>query len=114
MKLFTKAVFGGLLLAGAALAGSAPAYAGVGVSVNLGLFGPPVPPPPAYVMPQYCYGPYYYAACRYQPWGEPVFWNGAWYNNAPFRMVRGHREFWVNGGWHEARVRDRDFDHGRR
>lgn len=115
MKTLTKAILGSLMVAGAAVAAAAPASAGVGVSVNLGLFGPPVvaappPPPSAYVMPEYCYGAYYYANCGFQVYGEPVFWNGYWYNNAPYRVIRGRREFWVNGGWHDARVRDRDGD----
>ncbi len=113
MKILTKTVLGSLMVAGAAVATAAPASAGVGVSVNLGLFGPPVvaappPPPPAYVAPAYCYGDYYYANCGFQVYGDPVFWNGYWYNNAPYRVIRGRREFWVNGGWHDARVRDRD------
>ena len=118
MKVFSKAVLASLMVAGAAIATAAPASAGVGVSVNLGLFGPPVvvappPPPPAYVAPAYCYGAYYYANCGFQIYGDPVFWNGDWYSNAPYRIIRGRREFWVNGGWHEARVRDRDFDRDR-
>src|SRR5215469_4189731 len=92
MKTFAKTVLGSLMVAGAAVAMAAPASAGVGVSVNLGLFGPPVvaappPPPPAYVAPPYCYGAYYYANCGFQVYGEPVFWNGYWYNNAPYRMI---------------------------
>lgn len=106
MKTLTKAVVGSLMAAGAAVATAAPASAGVGVNLNLGLFAPAPPPPPA--VPAYCYGAYYYANCGFQVYDQPVFWNGYWYNNARFRMVRGHREFWVNGGWHEARERDHD------
>lgn len=114
MKILTKALVGSVMVAGAAAAAATPASARVGVTVNLGLFGPPVvaAPPPAPVVPAYCYGAYYYANCGFQVYGDPVFWNGYWYNNAPYRVIRGRREFWVNGGWHDARVRDRD-DHDR-
>jgi hypothetical protein len=104
MKTFSKAILGSLLLAGAAVALAAPAEARVGVSVNLGLFAPAPPVvTPAYALPAYCYGPYYHAHCAYPAYGEPVFWNGYWYNNAPYRVIRGRREFWVHGGWHDAR-----------
>jgi hypothetical protein len=103
MKMFSKAVLGSLILAGTAVAVAVPAEARVGVSVNLGLFAPAPPvvvPAPAYAPAGYCYGPYYYTNCGYAVYGEPVFWGGYWYNNAPYRFVRGRREFWVNGGWH--------------
>src|SRR5579872_6571091 len=111
MKTFTKGALGCVMLAGAAVAMAVPAEARAGVSVNLGLFAPAVPiaPAPAYVLPQYCYGPAYVAACTYPAYGEPVFWNGYWYPNPRFRVVRGHREFWVHGGWHEARVREHGY-----
>lgn len=117
MKILTKALVGSVMVAGAAAAAATPASARVGVTVNLGLFGPPVvaAPPPAPVVPAYCYGAYYYANCGFEVYGEPVFWNGYWYNNAPYRVIRGRREFWVNGGWHDARGRgdfDRDHDRG--
>jgi hypothetical protein len=101
-----------LLVAGPVALAAAPASAHVGVSVNLGLYGPPVappPPPPAYGLPEYCYGPGYYTACSYPVYGEPVFWNGFWFNGAPYRTMRGRREFWVNGGWHVARARGGEF-----
>ena len=108
MKILTKAVLASLMLTGAAVAMAAPAEARVGVSVNLGLFAPPPPvPAPAYLLPAYCYGPYYYANCSYPAWREPVFWNGYWYTNPPYRFVRGRREFWVNGGWRDVRIRER-------
>ncbi len=98
-----------LLLAGPFIFAATPAAAHVGVSVNFGLFGPPLPPPPApaYVVPEYCYGPGYYTACAYPVYEEPVYWNGFWFSNAPYRMARGRREFWVHGGWHAARPRGR-------
>ncbi len=107
MKMALKSAF--LLLAGSFALTAMPAAAHVGISVNLGLFGPPVPPPPppAYVLPEYCYGPGYYTACAWPAYREPVYWNGYWYNDAPYRVVRGRREFWVKGGWHVARPRGR-------
>ena len=109
MKTFSKAVLGSLLLAGAAVATAVPAEARVGLSIGLGVFAPPVvvapaPPPPApvYAMPEYCYGPAYYTYCSYPVYGEPVYWNGYWYSNAPYRVIGGRREFWVRGGWHEV------------
>lgn len=103
MKTFSKAVLGSLMLAGTAIATAAPAEARVGVAVNLGLFAPPVVRP-AYVLPESCYGPGYYLNCTYPVYSEPVFWNGYWYPNARYRIVAGHREFWINRGWHEVRV----------
>jgi hypothetical protein len=91
------------MLAGAAVTSAVPAQARVGVSVNLGLFAPAVPVAPA---PGYCYGPGYAAACTYPTYGEPVFWNGYWYPNPRYRVIRGRREFWVHGGWHEAHERE--------
>jgi hypothetical protein len=109
MKTFAKGILGSLLLAGAVVAATAPAEARVGVSVNLGVFAPgPVVAGPAPVLPGYCYGPYYYSNCAYAAYGEPVFWNGYWYNAPPYRFVRGRREFWLRGGWHdEGRVQFR-------
>ncbi len=110
MKAFSKIILGSLLLAGCAITMAAPAEARVGVSVNLGLFAPaPVVPVPAPIPPAYCYGPYYYSNCSYPAYGEPVFWNGYWYNSPPYRFVRGRREFWIRDGWHdEARIRFRE------
>ena len=106
MHVISRAVVGSLMLTGAALATAVPAEARVGVSVNFGLFAPAVPVvrAPAYVLPEYCYGPGYVVACSYPVYGEPVFWNGYWYPNPRYRFVRGRREFWINGGWHPARV----------
>ena|SRR5436305_189226 len=107
MKTFSKAVLASMIVAGAATATAVPAEARIGVSVNLGFFAPvvPVAPAPVYALPGYCYGPYYYNNCAYRVYGEPVFWNGYWYPNPPYRLIRGRREFWVHGGWHEARLR---------
>jgi hypothetical protein len=108
MKTNSKIVLGCAMLLGAAIGIAAPAEARVGVSVNLGVFAPPPPPAPAYALPGYCYDAYYYANCGYQVWGEPVFWNGYWYPNPRYRFIRGRREFWVSGGWHEARIREHE------
>ncbi len=107
MKMISKAILGSLVLTGAGLATAIPAEARIGVSVNLGLFAPAVPvaPAPAYVLPGYCYGPAYLAGCTYPVYGERVFWNGYWYPNPRYRVIRGRPEFWVGGGWHEARIR---------
>jgi hypothetical protein len=108
MKTISMAALASLMLVGAAVATAAPAEARIGVSVNLGLFAPAVPvaPAPVYVLPGYCYGPSYYANCGYRVYGDPVFWNGYWYPNPAYRIVRGRREFWIDGGWREARVRE--------
>jgi hypothetical protein len=108
MKTISKAALASLMVAGAAVATAAPAEARIGVSINLGLFAPAVPvaPAPVYVLPSYCYGSTYYANCGYRVYGEPVFWNGYWYPNPSYRIVGGRREFWIHGGWHEARLRE--------
>jgi hypothetical protein len=105
MKTFTKIALGAAMLAGAAITATAPAEARVGVVLNLGIPAPVVVAP---VRPD-CYGPRYYDACAYPVYSERVFWNGAWFDHAPYRMIGGRREFWVHGGWHPARVGGRGF-----
>lgn len=104
MKTFAKAVLGSVMLTGAAIGAAIPAQARVSVSLNLGLFAPAVPAPVVAPLPGYCYGPTYYAACTHPVYSTPVFWDGIWFNNAPYRIVGGRREFWVHGGWHTAQV----------
>ena len=103
MKSYAKLALAAARLRGAAVTASAPAEAHVGMFLNLGIPAPVYAPayaPPAY---QGCYGPAYYSYCAYPVYADPVFWNGIRYNNAPYRVVRGRHEFWVHGGWHDAR-----------
>ncbi len=106
MRKIVKASLAAAALAGAGAAAAAPAQAGVNFSIGVGApyyapryYAPPpryYGPPPGYD----CYGPYYYDRCGYQVYGEPVFYNGFWINNAPYRYYGGRREFWVHDGWH--------------
>ena len=100
MKTFVKTALAAAALAGTVLAAAAPAQAAVGFSFGFGApaYGPRYyGPPPAYYD---CYGPYYYNRCGYPVYGDPVFYDGIWFNSAPYRSYGGHREFWVHNGWH--------------
>ncbi len=104
MKTVAKMTLGALLLMGAAVAVSAPASAGVGIS--FGWYGPGFAPfsdpcdyydyydepPPWGLPPDYCDYPVYFG---------PVFWDGFWYRGPIYyRWYGGERLFWLHGGWH--------------
>jgi hypothetical protein len=94
MKHLGKLAIGAAMLAGTALATTAPANAGVSVHVGIGV---PVPAP--YVaVPPCAYGP---GACGYYNYGEPVFIGGRWvYGPHYYRWWGGHSWVWWHGGWH--------------
>jgi hypothetical protein len=102
MKTFVKAALGALVLAPLALSGATTAQARVDLGINLGVpVGPPV-----YADP--CYDPRIGGpdpACVYPYYEGPVFFSGTWYNGPiRYRDFRGHREFWIHGGWHQGRM----------
>ena len=91
MTTLKKAAMGALLMAGATLAIAPSASAGVAVGVSIG--------GPGYVDP--CYGPYPYPTyCTYPVFYGPVFYAGRWHNGVHrYRVINGHRHYWVGGGW---------------
>jgi hypothetical protein len=100
------AAFGAALLAGGALA-AAPANAGVHVGIGIGVPGPVYGDP--------CFGPNPYPYyCRYPVFYGPVFYAGRWHHGPHrFRVIRGHRHYWVGGGWHRVRAGHGRFSHPR-
>lgn len=125
MKTIAKFAVGAVLLAGASLAGAAPAAAGTSVGISFG-FGPGY----GYYGrgygdaygPDYddAYGPSYYGnSCDYYdyydvppPWGlppgycgyqvyyGPVYWGDTWYRGPIYYRGDGDdRLYWLNGGW---------------
>jgi hypothetical protein len=99
MKTIAKLAFSGLMLAGAALATTAPASAGVSVNIGLPGIGIAVGNP--------CAGPFAYrpAYCGYPVYGEPIFIDGGWYNGPVYyREFGGERYFWIHNGWMRDRV----------
>ncbi|HEY3777823.1 MAG TPA: hypothetical protein VGL35_07170 [Rhizomicrobium sp.] len=94
MKHLGKLAIGAAMLAGTAIATTAPATAGVSVHVGIGV---PVPAP--YVAAPPCaYGP---ASCGYYSYSEPVFVGGAWvYGPHYYRYSGGRPWVWWHGGWH--------------
>jgi hypothetical protein len=111
MNTISKLALGGLMLAGAAAATTAPASAGVVVGVNFGVPGLAVYGGYPYGYPNVCYRPYWYrpAWCGgYQVYGEPLFVDGGWYTSPVYyRYYGGARYFWLHNGW----VADRDDFH---
>jgi hypothetical protein len=91
------AALGAALLAGSAFA-AAPASASVNVGIGIGV------PGPAYGDP--CYGRYPYPSyCAYPVFYGPVFYAGRWHGGPHrYRVIRGHRHYFVGGGWHRVRV----------
>jgi hypothetical protein len=111
MKTFTKAAFGALMLAGAAIGTAAPAAAHVSVGIGIGVPGPGYGPGyygRDYGGPAYCdpYSRWYdpYRCDDYDDDGYyngPVFIDGIWLNGGfRSRYYGGHREFYYHGGWH--------------
>jgi hypothetical protein len=101
MRKLALAAAGALLMAGATVATTTPADARVvvGIGFGPGYYGPGYypgrycDPYSYYYNPYRCDGgPYYY---------EPIYFGGYWYRG-PFRYRywHGHRQFWVNHGWH--------------
>jgi hypothetical protein len=91
MKNLTNALFGALLIAGAATFATAPAKADVAIGFNFGpsdvdmAFGTP------------CYGMGY---CPYRVYRQPVYLDGYWYQGPIYyREVRGVPYFWYHGNW---------------
>lgn len=97
MKTTMKTALGALMLAGTVFA-AAPADARVVIGIGIGV------PGPVYADP--CYGPYPYPGyCTYPVFYGPVFYAGSWHNGPHrFRVINGHRHFWVGGGWHAVRM----------
>jgi hypothetical protein len=99
-----KAVVGTLMLAGTAMAVTAPASAGF--SIGFGVGPAWVPPPQRYYGPAICdpysryYDPYYCSDYDYY-YGPPLYIGGYWYDRPlRSRWYGGHREFWVNNSWY--------------
>lgn len=107
MNTIAKLTLGGLMLAGAAAATTAPADAGVSVGVNLGVPGIAV----GYGYGNPCYRPYAYRPgwCGgYPVYGAPLYINGGWYAGpAYYRYYGGARYFWIHDRW----IADRDDFH---
>jgi len=103
MKLVAKAALGALMLAGSAAAFTAPAAAGwsFGVGVGPGYYYGPPNYAGAYCDPySRWYDPYYCDDYDYY-YGPPLFIDGYWYSGPiRSRWYGGHRQFWVNNGWH--------------
>lgn len=104
MKKLAKLAVGAVMMAGSALAFSAPAEARVNVGISFG-FGFP-----GYVDVGPCdYYDYYDAAppwglppdyCSYNIYREPVYWGGSWYRGPIYyRHYHGRPQYWLNGGW---------------
>jgi hypothetical protein len=82
----------GALMAGTAIATTAPANAGVAVGIGVGV------PAPYYAAPPCSYNPY---RCGYYSYSDPVFVGGAWvYGPHYYRWWGGHPWVWWHGGWH--------------
>lgn len=120
MKRFSRAAFGALFLAGAALFASQPARADVGIGFSFGYDG-------GYFADSCDYYDYYDVAppwglppdyCEYPVYYEPVYWGGSWYRGPIYyRWYGGERLYWLNGGWRRdgwrgARPSIRWTDHG--
>ena len=107
MKTIAKFAVSAAMLAGAALATTAPASAGVRVGVTVGAPGVVVAAGP-------CAKPFRFrpAYCGYPVYGRPLFVDGVWYREPIYvRTVRGERFFWVRNRWERDRKewhRDRD------
>jgi len=104
MNRIAKTALGALMLAGTAVAVAAPASAGwsFGIGVGPGYYGPAYGPPAwAYCDPRSrYYDPYYCDDYDYY-YGAPIFIDGIWFSGPlRSRWYGGHREFWVNNGWH--------------
>jgi hypothetical protein len=112
MHHLTKFTLGAAALGAIAAGTSAPAQAGVHVSVGVGIplpgvavgVGVPAPgvwygPPGACAAYEYTYGAPW--DCGYDSYADPVFIGGAWYHG-PFysRNWHGRQWFWWHGGWH--------------
>jgi hypothetical protein len=86
MKMILKSAIAVAALAGATVSMSSPAFAGVDVSVGIGI-------------PGAIYGPGY-SAYDDQYYYEPIYIGGYWYHG-PYRwqMRHGQRMFFVDGRW---------------
>ena len=105
MRFLAKAAVGALLLAGASMAGAAPAAAQADFGVSFGSDDPAYgfdpcdyydyyDEPPPWGMPD--------EYCDYPVWFEPVFFDGLWYRGPIYyRWTHGHRHYWLNGGWRD-------------
>ncbi len=104
MKRFGTIALAALMLGGAAIAMATPAAAhtDVGISFGFGMpYGDSYGPcdyydyydaPPPWGMPS--------DYCDYDIYDQPVFWGGEWYRGPIYyRMDRGERVYWLNGGW---------------
>lgn len=89
MKTIFNLTVAAAALAGAAVFVPAVATAGVDVSVGIGVPGAVYAPGPGY-------SPY-----EGQMYYDPIYFDGAWYHGPyRWRMSRGQRVFWIDGGWH--------------
>jgi len=96
MKMFFKSTLAAALLAGAAIVVPTFATAGVDFSVSVGVPALVYAPGPGYSPYE---GEFYY---------DPIYFDGAWYHGPyRWRMRRGVRMFWVDGGWHPNEWRGR-------
>ena len=102
MKRIAKIALGALLMAGTAFAVATPAAARVSIGIGFGGPGYYGPPPRYAVCDPYSryYDPYYCGDDDYY-YGPPLFIDGFWFNSGGrYRDFRGHRQYWVHGGWH--------------
>lgn len=91
MKHLGKWALGAAMLAGTALATTAPADAGVVVGVGIGV------PAPYAVAPPCAYTP---ARCGYYSYSYPVFVGGRWWYGPHYYRYWGGRPWvWWHGGW---------------
>src|SRR5689334_9542091 len=106
MKKLALAALGALMMAGTTTATTTPADARVVVGIGFGgpgYFGPDYYPSRVCDPYSRWYDPYRCDEDRYYDdyYYDPIFFGGYWYRG-PFRYRYwgGHREFFVNGGWH--------------
>lgn len=100
MKTIAKIAVSAAMLAGAALATTAPASAGVSVGVSVGAPGVVVG------VGNPCYRPFRFrpAYCGYPVYGQPLYVDGVWYRGPVYvRTVGAERFFWMHNRWERDR-----------
>jgi hypothetical protein len=100
MKRVAKLALGALLMAGAAFAVATPAAAQVSFGIGIGPGYYRHSPRYAVCNPYSRYYDPYYCGDYDDYYGPPLYIDGFWFNNGRYRDYRGHRQYWVHGGWH--------------